>query len=68
MPPTFEDGLDNSKTYFWSSLDKFIDVLNNNNFYNRDDLKHALYLIGFQLGWSETYQYYYEVEKFSFLK
>ena len=68
LKATFEDGLDNSKTYFGTSLEKFIGILNNKNFYNRDDLKHALYLIGFQLGWSETYQYYYEVEKFSFLK
>ena len=65
LKSVFKDGLDMDKTYFGLSLDKLIESLKTQ--YNQDDLKVALYLIGFQLGWKGTYQCLYTRENPSFL-
>ena len=65
LKSVFKDGLDMDKMYFGLSLDKLIESLKTQ--YNQDDLKLALYLIGFQLGWKGTYQCHYTKEKPSFL-
>ena len=66
LKSVFKDGLDMEKTYFSGmSLDRLIESLKTQ--YNQDDLKVALYLIGFQLGWKGTYQCLYTRENPSFL-
>ena len=65
LKSVFKDGLDMEKTYFGMSLDKLIESLKTQ--YNLDDLKIALYLISFQLGWKGTYQYLYKKERIAIL-
>lgn len=67
LKAVFKDGFDADKLYYGMSLDKFIETLKNPAYYNQDDLKVALYLLGFQLGWNGTYQCLYKKEKFPFL-
>jgi len=66
LKSVFKDGLDIGKTYFGMSLDKLIDSLKTQ--YNQEDLRIALFLIGFQLGWKGTYQCIYTMEECTFLK
>lgn len=63
LKSAFMEGLDADKSYYGMSLEKFIQTLKTPTYYNQDDLKIALYLIGFQLGWRGTYQYLYKKEK-----
>ena len=65
LKSVFKDGIDSDKSYFGMSLDKLIESLKTQ--YNQDDLKVALYLISFQLGWKGTYQSIYRKEKEPFL-
>ena len=65
LKTAFKDGLDTDKLYYGMSLGKFIETLKTQ--YNQDDLKVALYLVGFQLGWKGTYQCLYTMGDSSFL-
>jgi len=67
LKSVFKDGFDPDKKYFGMPLDKFIETLKTPKYYNQDDLRIALYLVGFQLGWNNTYQYLYKKEHLSFL-
>jgi hypothetical protein len=67
LKSVLKDGLDTDRLYFGMSLDKFIETLKTPSYYNQDDLKIALYLIGFQLGWNGTYQYLYKKERIELL-